>query len=135
MGDMTANFSRWEFACKCKCGSDNINPLLVQRLESARQLFGRGITITSGCRCKTWNAKVGGEARSSHLTEINGLQRTGLAVDIACFTSPTRMRLLMALLTVGFERVGIGENFIHVDLDLTLPQDVCWVYPAEKSKW
>lgn len=135
MGDMTENFSRWEFVCKCGCGANNINPLLVQRLESMRRLFGRGITITSGCRCKQWNTKVGGEAHSSHLVEIDGQARTGLAADIACFTSTTRMKLLMAALTVGFERVGIGENFIHVDTDRSLPQDVCWVYPANKSQW
>lgn len=127
MGNMTENFDRAEFACKCGCGFDNINPLLVTRLQYARRLFGKSIAITSGCRCKKHNAAVGGEQNSSHLK--------GLAADIACSASPTRMFLLSALLTCAIPRIGIGANFIHVDIDLSLPQDVCWIYPAGRNQW
>lgn len=135
MGDLSEHFSRWEFACRCGCGTGMVDPRLIDRLEATRRLFGRGITVTNGCRCPVHNRAVGGEARSAHLTAINGVPRLCQAADLACIASGTRMNFLIAILTVAFPRVGVGENFLHVDLDPLLPQDVLWVYPAEKAKW
>lgn len=74
MGDLTANFSRKEFACKCGCGFDNISPKLVEALQELRDYFGQTIWVTSGCRCFSHNEAVGGRDRSTHLQ--------GLASDI-----------------------------------------------------
>ena len=40
MGDLTANFSRAEFACKCgQCdGADSIGPDFVRQLQIGREL-------------------------------------------------------------------------------------------------
>jgi hypothetical protein len=32
------------------------------------------------------------------------------------------------LMMSGFNRIGIGDDFIHVDVDEILPQDVIWKY-------
>lgn len=66
MGDMTRNYNRREFVCKCGCGFDAIKPELVDMLQVIRDRAGAPVFINSGCRCKTHNAKVGGVANSSH---------------------------------------------------------------------
>lgn len=119
MGDITEHFSRKEFACKCGCGFDAIDKRLVEMLEEVRQLYGREITINSGCRCVAHNKKEGGNETSSHLS--------GLAVDVACVDTKDRYELLFLLMS-RFHRVGIGNTFIHIDIDEKKPQEICWLY-------
>lgn len=119
MGDLTKNFSRYEFACKCDCGADNISIDLVERLQSVRDIIGKPLHITSGVRCNKHNAEVGGAWESEHTT--------GEAVDIRCEGSPLRYDLLCVLVE-KFNRVGIADNFIHVGISKTKDQDVIWVY-------
>ena len=66
MGDITTNFDRSEFACKCGCGYDNIDVSLVLDLQRIRNRFGRPIVVTSGCRCEKHNAAEGGSPLSDH---------------------------------------------------------------------
>lgn len=73
---LTRNFSRDEFACKCGCGFDDINLLLVGILQYFRDLIGKPITINSACRCTTHNEEVGGEPNSYHVD--------GEAIDFTC---------------------------------------------------
>lgn len=93
---------------------------ILSMLDEVREKFGKPIRINSGYRTLRHNAKVGGKAQSSHLK--------GLAVDIACSTSLDRYRLLEALKSVGFNRIGIAKSFIHVDIDSGKSSDVIWVY-------
>jgi len=74
VGDLTQNFSKSEFACKCGCGFDNINVGLVNRLQVMRDIVGCPITVTSGCRCPKHNKEEGGAPESYHLK--------GEAVDV-----------------------------------------------------
>jgi len=67
MGDLTENFSRKEFACKCGCGFDLINLGLVHRLQLIRDISGVVIQILSGCRCPQHNEEVKGELNSYHM--------------------------------------------------------------------
>ena len=71
------------------------------------------------------NREVGGTENSAHLA--------GLAVDIKCTDAWSRFKILHALLSVGFQRIGIGRTFIHVDDDLTKPQGVVWDYYSKKA--
>jgi len=73
MGDITQNFSRSEFSCKCGCGLDVISIPLVHRLQVVRDILNVPILVHSGCRCPSHNYKVGGKPQSLHLA--------GLAVD------------------------------------------------------
>ena len=63
-------FKQKEFACNCNCGFDDIDEGLVEVLDDLREHFGQPITITSGCRCASWNKKVGGEKDSKHMLGI-----------------------------------------------------------------
>jgi hypothetical protein len=39
MGDLSAHFSRSEFACKCGCGFDDVKPDLIEALEALRAIL------------------------------------------------------------------------------------------------
>lgn len=49
-------------------------------------------------------------------------------MDIACNNSTDRYNLLNCLLDVGFKRIGVGNTFIHVDIDKEKAKEVIWTY-------
>ena len=118
----TTHFKPEEFACHCGCGQNHVSEKLMSMLEVARSIYGAPMSILSGFRCPQHNAAVGGTPSSAHLS--------GEAVDILCTTSSDRFYMLKALLSVGFNRIGISFNggFIHADISRTLPQDKIWDY-------
>lgn len=59
-------FKKSEFRCKCGCGADDMNETLVRVADRTREHFGSPITVSSGRRCATHNARVGGVANSRH---------------------------------------------------------------------
>jgi uncharacterized protein YcbK (DUF882 family) len=123
VGDLSEHFSRAEFACKCGCGKDDVTLELVIQLERLRSFIRRPIIVTSGVRCAIYNAKVGGKPDGAHLT--------GEGADIACLNSHTRWQMLRIIFNWSlFDRVGVGETFLHVDISRTLPQEVAWIYPS-----
>ena len=67
MGDITKNFSRKEFTCKCGCGLNVIDERLVHRLQVIRDIVQEKMIISSGCRCVDHNQNVGGASVSYHL--------------------------------------------------------------------
>ena len=108
MGNLSRNFSSNEFACQCGCDASNLNADLVARLQVMRDMLGRSMTITSGLRCAQHNDAIGGVAHSQHTT--------GNAADIAILNSADRGDKLSAALSAGFKAIGIGKNFLHLDL-------------------
>ena len=92
----------------------------LEMLDRARDFAGVPFVINSGYRTKAHNLKVGGTKNSAHLD--------GFAADIRCNASRERMYIVGALLEAGFNRIGIGNGFIHVDNDPTKPDDVIWTY-------
>ena len=95
-------------------------PMLLALLDKARGAANVPFVITSAYRCEAYNTFKGYSPTSSHLD--------GWAVDIAAVESRDRMRILKALIEVGFHRIGIRKDFIHVDCDLSKTHLVCWVY-------
>ncbi len=120
MGDLTAHFSRHEFACQCGCGYDDINMELVYILETIRVAIGRPITITSGCRCVEWNQEVGGTSNSAHLT--------GDAADLKTQGSLQRAEYLDNAWRLGVRRIGFANSFTHVDIADNHPTPRIWLY-------
>lgn len=103
---LSDNFNSKEFECpgskKHKISKD-----LVKKLQKLREEFGHSITITSGYRSETHNAKVGGVKNSQHVL--------GLAADITAKDLDT----LHALCLTIFNAIGDGRKkgkFIHVDV-------------------
>ena len=64
---ISKNFTRSEFSCKCGCGFDTVDIGLLAILETIRAQFGRAVSIRSGCRCLTHNAEVDGRLLSQHV--------------------------------------------------------------------
>jgi hypothetical protein len=53
----------------------------------------------------------------------------GWAADIAISNSHRRYLLVEALLDAGFTRLGISEDFVHVDMDPNkTPKHCIWTY-------
>ena len=122
MAKLSKNFDSSEFACKCGCGYDIPDPELIRMLQTARDLYGKPIRITSGCRCIKHNRNVGGTANSAHIS--------GMAVDIATPTGAARYEIIKVLLASGFGRIGINfkKSFIHADIDDSKPHPTIFSY-------
>ena len=122
MAKLSKNFDSSEFACKCGCGYDTPNPELIRMLQVARDLYGKPIRITSGCRCIKHNRNVGGASNSAHLE--------GKAADIATPTGKDRYLIIESLMAAGFKRIGINfkSRFIHADVDDSKPHPTIFSY-------
>lgn len=73
-------FTVGEFRCNCKkCDNKGfpvrINAKLLNALETMRKDLNKPIIVTSGLRCKNYNAEVKGNMYSKHLR--------GMACDVA----------------------------------------------------
>lgn len=114
---MLDHFKMSEFECHC-CGEVKMNPSFLSRLDAARGVAKIPFVITSGYRCDRHDKEVGGK----------GNHPQGTAADIACKDSPSRYLILTSLLALGFSRIGIGRDFIHVDQTTGHPHQVIWLY-------
>lgn len=115
------HFELYEFDSPDEIGSGKrMDKDFLKMLDSAREMAGVPFVINSGVRTISRNKKVGGVSSSSHLS--------GNACDIACSNSRDRLYIVSALLSSGFNRIGIADTFIHVDNDPKKSRDVIWVY-------
>ena len=112
-------FKESDFACKC-CGKNLCDREFMDKVDTARHEAGVPFIINSGCRCPDHNLSVGGKSTSSH--------PLGYACDIKAVSSRSRYHILRGLFAVGFNRIGIGRKFIHVDVDINKDAEVAWLY-------
>ena len=119
MGNLTDNFDREEYACKCGCGKDDIKDELAIKVQQVRDTLNKSITINSGIRCTNHNSTINATPTSSHIG--------GWAADLKYTGSAERYALLYAILPI-FDRVGIAKTFIHVDVDANKTAGVIWLY-------
>ena len=98
---------------------------LLQRLDLARDIYGLPMVVTSGFRTVDHHRHL--KERGYPAAE-NSSHLLGWAVDIACIDPRARFEMVCAFVEAGFNRIGIGETFIHVDCDPEKPSDVCWIY-------
>ena len=114
-------FKESEFqACSPACSLQDMDQTLMNRLDRARELAGIPFVLTSAYRSTEWDR---GKGRSG-----TGAHTIGVAVDIRCNTSRNRFLIVQALLHVGFRRIGIADNFIHVDGSAEHDDMVIWTY-------
>lgn len=104
MGDLSANFSRREFACKDKCGRDWPAADLVSVLQLARSRVGTPLRVVSGVRCAAHNATVGGSPRSQHIA--------GRAADVPGFYASVGLWKACGAIGIGCR----GGLVVHVDV-------------------
>ena len=51
-----------------------------------------------------------------------------MAVDIRANNSSTAYKIVKAAMDNGICRIGIGNGYVHLDNDDSLPQNVIWNY-------
>lgn len=117
----SSHFEKTEM--KCKCGGKycngypaDISTKLMNILESLRSYYGKPITITSGLRCATHNANVGGVSNSAH--------KYGKAADIyipgICGSASGRNQVVAKAYALGAaysyaNTKGMG-NVVHINV-------------------
>ena len=119
------HFSIPELSCRCGrycAGAYWHDGAFLTALEALRASLSRPLIINSGHRCRRWNAAVGGAARSRHRT---------IAVDID-LTDQDRFAVKAAARALGFNGIGLGRNFIHLDRR-SKPAE--WFYAGSVTSW
>lgn len=107
-------FTREEFRCQCGgkyCNGFPAEPqeLLLRQADTLRKTVGP-MRLSSGLRCKTHNAEVGGVSNSRHLS--------GKAMDF-CVTGKTSAQLLAEIKKLPKIRYAyaINANYVHMDIE------------------
>lgn len=102
-------FSSEEVACRCGCGFDRVDKVLVEVLDDVRDHFGKPVTVTSACRCDEHNAKVGGSPNSKH--------KLGIAADIRVKSiSPEKVYTYLDDKYPNKYGIGKYKLFTHIDV-------------------
>jgi len=120
MGNLTNNFSEHEFRCPC-CSEIGLDRRLLPALQKFRDLLGRPVIITSGCRCLTHNASLGSHRASTHVFERGPIFVVGTkAADVKVSGLNLSEMLHAAEQIPEFAEGGIGiypnEGFLHLDV-------------------
>lgn len=113
-------FTDEEQKCKCGCGLIIHNSIHELMMDQCRAVADIPFIVTSWTRCAQRNADEKGKENSDHLT--------GEGTDIFCETSQARWKIIRSAIAIGFTRIGIGKNFIHLGSREDNPQKVLWLY-------
>ena len=108
------------------CDEAKFDVKFMKTLERARVRADIPFIITSGYRCKTYQDLL----RSKGYETARGVSphEKGVAVDIRVKDGEHRSYILTSLMGVGFNRFGIGSNFIHADKDPDRNDFYIWHY-------
>lgn len=124
--DLIKYFTPQEFDDHTSPGTGALmNIAFVLKLDKLRDACKMPLIISSGYRTAKHNADVGGVPDSAHTT--------GHAADIVCVNSSARYTIVETALHLGFRRVGIKDDAVHIDDDITKAQDVLWLYPQKEK--
>lgn len=121
-----SNFKVREFACHDGSDSVLIDEKLVRILQKAREHFAKPVTITSGYRTATYNAKVGGASNSYHTK--------GRAADITV-SGVDNKELAKYFEAQGINGIGLYNyigGFVHVD---TRTSQYLWQQDSKNAKY
>lgn len=101
------NFGPGEPFLACRhCGKFYLEEASMDRLQLARDEFGKPISVNSGHRCPIYNARIGGAPLSRHKL---------IAFDIS-IVGYDPLEMLEALQKGGFTTFGFYDTFIHTDI-------------------
>lgn len=118
---MAKYFIESEFnKCIPSCSMEDMDDEFLLLLDELRNKCGFPLVISCAYRSKEWDLKKGRSGNSAHTK--------GKAVDIIYNSSSTAYAIVKNAMELGIKRIGIGKNFIHIDNDDSLPQNVLWTY-------
>lgn len=105
-------FKQSEFACKCGCGVSEMNETLIRVADRTREHFGSPMRVSSGRRCATHNARVGGVSNSRHISN------PGKAMDF-CVDGKTSAQVLEYVQKQPEIRYSyaIDGSYVHMDVN------------------
>lgn len=108
------HFRAAEFDCKCTdCKETLIDTELIDKLEAMRGILRSFLKITSGYRCSSYQEQL--RLRGYETSVGPSQHQLGKAADITNGVS-MGFELEEAARKAGFKSVGVGKDFIHVDL-------------------
>ncbi|HEY1235905.1 MAG TPA: D-Ala-D-Ala carboxypeptidase family metallohydrolase, partial [Candidatus Binatia bacterium] len=84
------------------------------------------LIVTSSYRDEDHNRAVGGVDGSSHCLSSDGLY-SGVDLSVANLGSRGLFHVVRNALLVGFIRIGIYGDHVHLDVEERLAQAVLWV--------
>lgn len=102
------------------CSLSDMDEKFMNKLEAAREIAGVPFIVSSAYRSVAYEKKKGRSGTSRHTM--------GIAMDIRCYDNALRFRIVNALLSVGFRRIGIASSFIHVDDGYPNSSPLIWLY-------
>ena len=112
MGDISENFDREEFSCKCGCGFNTVDVQLLRVLEDTRFYWDRPVIISSGCRCEEHNKRIGGHPNSGHMrAESADIYVVGI--------TPLKIYNWLDNLYPNSLSLGNGKTFTHIGMGNT----------------
>lgn len=103
---------------------DGVDSRLLKMLSFIAEHVSFDVNVTSAFRSVEHEKSKGRDGSSSHCK--------GLAVDIAVKDSFERACLLFQAFNIGFPRIGVGSNFLHLDIDVDKAHPVVWTYYEKK---
>jgi len=103
----------------------NMDANFLSMLDDARHMADIPFKINSGYRTQEYNIEI---YRRLGKKPIDSAHLKGKAADISCSGSRERWIIITALQDAGFNRIGIANNFIHVDSDENKSPNVIWTY-------
>lgn len=114
--NLSSNFHLREFSCPCNaCTETKIDSDLITKLEAMRAVGQAPFRITSGYRCAWHQDDL---RRRGYDTAVGTSEHElGRAADvIRADTRATGVELEKWARTAGFKAVGVGWDWVHVDL-------------------
>lgn len=118
-------FSEKEFnKCTPFCSREDMEQDFLYLMDDIRRKAGIPLIINCAYRSREYDIKKGRSGNSAHTH--------GLAVDFKCLNNQTRQKIILAAVQCGVTRMGIGRDFIHVDMGerVGLPKAI-WLYDDE----
>ena len=106
---LSKNFTSLELGCQCGCNKVPLD-ILINKLQTLRDLCGFPLRINSGYRCVAHNKSIGGVSDSQHV------QGTAADIDISKFNGEQKYKLIKTALSLGFTGIGVYDTFIHLDV-------------------
>lgn len=112
---------KYKYFSEAEVAKFKLKPEMWRLLDKLREECGFPFIIESGLRTKAENdALADSVSDSAHLS--------GVAVDLRITDSVKRLKLIQVALNNGITRIGVGKNFVHLDVDKSKPQGVMWTY-------
>ena len=122
---ITPNFSVNEMACRCGCGTSEMDPEFMRMLQELRDQMQGPLLVSSGKRCDHHN-----DAVSTAKNKKKGVHTLGQASDIL-ISGEMAMLLFEKARQIGFSGIGLSQRgphqdrFVHLD---TKPRKALWSY-------